>query len=117
MRGECWTGVGARFCCHGAGEGRRMMVWRLGGGELEALAESRYRQRQSRTTFSSDLPVRPVSARSSSSSLSVLSSSSSAPSLRIGCAFWYRWSGTILVKKAVGVRCMYIGEGRAGSGA
>src|SRR5690242_17893323 len=42
MRGE-WllTGVGARFCCQGAGDGRRMTVWRLGGGELEVLPASR----------------------------------------------------------------------------
>lgn len=32
---------GEWLACHGAGDGRRMMVWRLGGGELEELPASR----------------------------------------------------------------------------
>lgn len=41
VRGELLTGVGALLACQGAGEGRRITVWRLGGGLLEELPASR----------------------------------------------------------------------------
>jgi hypothetical protein len=104
------------FCCQGAGEGRRMTVWRLGGGLLEELPASRYRQRQSKTMFSSDFPVRLVSLRISSSNWSVLSSSSSASSCSTGSAFSYRSSATILTVTLQGYTDITLAEGcrRAG---
>jgi hypothetical protein len=77
-RGE--AGVGVRAICHGAGEARRMTVWREGGlaNAPSCVLEERNFQSASRTVFSSSFPARADSARTRSSIFSVRSSSSSS---------------------------------------
>jgi hypothetical protein len=70
--------------CHGAGEGRRKMVWRKGGGDVAFIETSRYLHKTSSTAFSRELPASVVSFFSNSSSLSGLSSSRISVSWRIG---------------------------------
>lgn len=67
-----------------AGEGRRKIVCLMGGGDADVPPPSRNRQRASSIALSREVPVRLVSLRKSSSSLSVLSSSSSVASCKIG---------------------------------
>ena len=95
-RGEDEIGVAPRGICHGAGEGRRKTVCRIGGGEVALDEPSRYLHNASRIAFSSDVPTSVVSFLSSSSSLSVFSSSSSVASWRIGRQISYVASETIL---------------------
>jgi len=52
--GEEDTGVLTRGICHGAGEGRRMVIWRMGGGEDVPAVPSRNFQRTSSTALSRD---------------------------------------------------------------
>lgn len=81
-RGEPERGVALPR--HEAGDGRRRMVWRMGGGEAAFPTPSRYRHNTSSIALSSEEPVKVVWFRRRSSSLSVLSSSSSVASWRIG---------------------------------
>lgn len=67
-----------------AGDGRRRMDDRIGGGEADEPPPSRNLHIASRITFSNEEPVRLVSFFRSSSSLSVLSSSSKVVSCRMG---------------------------------
>lgn len=72
-----------RAICQGAGEERRIMVGRGGGGEESGTVRLRCRQRTSNTAFSSDAPDNVVFSRKTSSIFSACSSSSSEPSWRI----------------------------------
>jgi len=94
-RGEDDIGVAPRGICHGAGEGRRKTVCRKGGGEVAFEDASRYRHKTSSTAFSREVPTSVVSFLISSSNLSVLSSSSSVASWRIGRQISYVASETI----------------------
>lgn len=86
--------------CHGAGDGRRKTVWRMGGGGDVALeVPSRYRHRTSRTAFSKGPPDNAVSFFRSSSSLSGLSSSRMLASCRIGRQASYVASETMFVRR------------------
>lgn len=69
---------------HDAGDGRRRMLCRIGGGDVEVPPPSRYLHRASRIALSREVPVRFVCDLKSSSSLSVLSSSSRLTSWRMG---------------------------------
>lgn len=95
MRGEELEGVGARATCQGAGDDRRMIVWRTGGGEADELLAPRKRQSESNTASSRALPVSDVFSRINSSSFSVLSSSSSESSCRTGRQRSYTSSETM----------------------
>ena len=77
-------GVVALGICHGAGEALRLTAWRAGGDGTGGFLVSLCRQRAPRTASSSARPLSAVCFRSSSSSLSVLSSSSSASLFKTG---------------------------------
>lgn len=95
-RGDPDTGVAEPR--HEAGDGRRRMVCRMGGGEVALPPVSRCRHNASSTALSRDEPVRVVSLLSNSSSLSVLSSSSIFGSCRIGRHSSYVSSETMMTR-------------------
>jgi hypothetical protein len=97
-RGEEEIGVAPRGICQGAGDGRRKTVCRMGGGDVAFVVLSRYRHSTSKTAFSRELPTSVVSFLISSSNLSVLSSSSSVVSWRMGRQISYVASETIFAR-------------------
>lgn len=94
-RGEEDIGVEPRGICQGAGDALRKTVCRMGGGEVAVVVLSRYRHNTSKTALSREEPTKVVSFFISSSSLSVLSSSSSVMSWRMGRQISYVASETI----------------------
>lgn len=58
--GDEAEGVDERCSCHGAGEGRRTTVWRIGTGEEEGPFDSRNRQSASSMVSSRIVPFSEV---------------------------------------------------------
>jgi hypothetical protein len=98
-----------------AGDGRRRMVCRIGGGEVVLPPPSRYLHNASNIAFSNACPAKLVFTLSNSSSLSVLSSSSMFGSWRIGRQISYVSSET-MVSVNGGLEGVVGREGRGNGG-
>lgn len=98
--GEEDKGVFPRGICHEAGDGRRIIIWRIGGGEDVPAPPSRNFHKTSSIALSRDCPVRVVSFFNTSSIRSGLSSSSMVESCRTGRHRSYVASVTMLAVRS-----------------